>query len=74
MDQYDSFKSLNPIRDAFRRPIEWWHDHVDENPTISQMGLDFFPAPAMSAECERILQSCKADSHLSEAEYDGCNT
>jgi hAT family C-terminal dimerisation region len=59
MDNYDCFKSLNPIRDAFRRPLEWWRDHVDEYPTISQMALDFFSVPAMSAECERIFSLAK---------------
>lgn len=59
VDEYDRFKSLNPIRDAFRKPLEWWRDHIDEYPTMSQMALDFFSVPAMSAECERVFSLAK---------------
>lgn len=30
VDEYDRYKSLHPIKDAFRKPIEWWMDHLDD--------------------------------------------
>jgi hypothetical protein len=59
VDEYDRYRSLNPIRDAFRRPLDWWKDHLDEYPTISRMALDFFSIPAMSTECERVFSLAK---------------
>jgi hypothetical protein len=59
VDEYDRYKSLHPIKDAFRKPIEWWRDHLDEYPTLSRMVLDFFSVPAMSSECERVFSLAK---------------
>lgn len=59
VDEYDRYKSLHPIKDAFRKPIEWWRDHLDEYPTLSRMALDFFSVPAMSSECERVFSLAK---------------
>jgi hypothetical protein len=59
VDEYDRYKSLHPIKDAFRKPIDWWRDHVDEYPTLSRMALDFFSVPAMSSECERVFSLAK---------------
>ena len=59
VDECDRYKSLNPIKDAFRKPIEWWKDHLDEYPTIFRMALDFFSVPAMSAECKRVFSLAK---------------
>jgi hypothetical protein len=72
VDEYDRYKSLNPIRDAFRKPLDWWKDHLDEYPTISRMALDFFSVPAMSAECERVFSLAKIvlttqRQHMNEA-------
>ena len=58
-----SLTSLNPVRDAFRKPLEWWKDHLDEYPTISRMALDFFSVPAMSTDCERVFNLADS-SHL----------
>ena len=59
MDEYDRYKSLHPIKDAFRKPVKWWRDHLDEYPTLSRMALDFFSVPAMSSECERVFSLAK---------------
>jgi hypothetical protein len=59
VDEYDRYKSLHPIKDAFRKPLEWWRDHLDEYPTLSRMALDLFSVPAMSSECERVFSLAK---------------
>ena len=59
VDEYDRYKSLHPIKDAFRKPLDWWRDHLDEYPTLSRMALDLFSVPAMSSECERIFSLAK---------------
>jgi hypothetical protein len=59
VDEYDRYKSLHPIKDAFRKPLDWWKDHLDEYPTLSRMALDLFSVPAMSSECERVFSLAK---------------
>ena len=59
MDEYDRYKSLHLIKDAFRKPIEWWRDHLDEYPTLFRITLDFFSVPAMFSECERVFSLAK---------------
>ena len=40
-------------------PLDWWIRHATDYPVLSQMALDFFSCPAMSAECERVFSQTK---------------
>ena len=35
------------------KPLQWWQEHHNEYPILSQMAFDLFSIPAMSSECER---------------------
>ena len=40
-------------------PIEWWMEHRQQFPTLSQLALDLFSIPAMAADCERAFSLAK---------------
>ena len=40
-------------------PTDWWIRHATDYPVLSQMALDLFSCPAMSAECERVFSQTK---------------
>ncbi|KAJ2982028.1 hypothetical protein NQ176_g1656 [Zarea fungicola] len=40
-------------------PLDWWIRHATDYPVLSQMALDLFSCPAMSAEYERVFSQTK---------------
>ena len=56
-DEYEEYLS-KPARPC-DNPLEWWKAHRQEYPRLSQMALDLFSIPMMSAECERVFSSAK---------------
>ena len=56
-DEYEEYLS-KPARPC-NNPLEWWRAHRQEYPRLSQMALDLFSIPMMSAECERVFSSAK---------------
>ena len=38
-------------------PLEWWLQHENEYPELTQWALDIHSIPATSAECERVFSS-----------------
>ena len=56
-DEYEEYLS-KPARPC-DNPLEWWKAHRQEYPRLSQMALDLFSTPMMSAECERVFSSAK---------------
>ena len=55
-DELDEFTSSDSI-DPMINPRIWWIQHQDDFPKLSQMALDIFSVPAMSAEVERVFSS-----------------
>ncbi|KZL84608.1 transposase-like protein [Colletotrichum incanum] len=40
-------------------PTQWWIDHRDTYPQLSQLALDILAIPPMSSDCERAFSSAK---------------
>lgn len=40
-------------------PIQWWRDHLETFPALSQLALDVFAVPAIAADCERAFSTAK---------------
>ncbi len=56
-DEYEEY--LNTPARPCDNPLKWWKAHRQEYPRLSQMALDLFSIPMMSAECERVFSSAK---------------
>jgi len=60
VDELEAYCALKrqkvPKGDLFL-PIEWWKDHRKQFPVLTQLALDLFSIPAMSAEDERVFSS-----------------
>jgi hAT family C-terminal dimerisation region len=56
--ELDRYCNLPPQHESVDVPA-WWREHQPEFPALSQLALDLWAVPAMSADCERVFSGCK---------------
>ncbi|KAK5988726.1 hypothetical protein PT974_10215 [Cladobotryum mycophilum] len=57
VSEIDKYLRLEPH--VTHEPIQWWVDHWQTFPALSQFALDVFAIPAMAADCERQFSLAK---------------